>query len=165
MTWLTLLARQLQERPQSRSRPGRAEDRGLVINTFGGSLDEQLQALAQSHLADYDLTHPSKGLRRTPGRTGQCSRNGRRTRSETSEADLIAKAHLWIEGMIKPRRCSWTVVYPLRGPLSGGSGDLSLLQVRCPCWRYQHLFRLSFSGALDFAAVTTSAEMLCWSLI
>ena len=48
VTWLTLLSRQLRG---TASRPGlafgRAEDLGtLVINTFGGSLDGQLQALA-----------------------------------------------------------------------------------------------------------------------
>ena len=74
--WMTLeaLARQLRGGdPSPGLAPGRAEDLGtLVINTFGGSLDGQLQALAQSRraLVDYGLTHPSKGpeLERLEGR-------------------------------------------------------------------------------------------------
>ena len=50
LTWLTLLARQLRGGDsQPGLAPGRAEDLGtLFINTFGGSLDGQLRALAQS---------------------------------------------------------------------------------------------------------------------
>ena len=49
------------------------------------------------------------------------------------------------------------MVATLRELLSGGSGDLSLLQVPLSLLRYWHLFRLS-PGALDFAAVTTSGD-------
>ena len=46
VTWLTLLARQLRGSDSEPGlAPGRAEDLGtLFINTFGGSLDGQLQA-------------------------------------------------------------------------------------------------------------------------
>ena len=53
VTWLTLLARQLRgSDPYPGLAPGRAEDLGtLFINTFGGSLDGQLTALAASRRA------------------------------------------------------------------------------------------------------------------
>ena len=45
-------------------------------------------------------------------------------------ADLVAKAHLWIEGDDQAKALQLEpVVATLRGPLFGGSGDLSLLQV------------------------------------
>lgn len=135
LTWLTLLARQLRG---SDSRPGlapgRAEDLGtLFINTFGGSLDGQLQALAQSRraLEAYALANPSKGpeLDRLEG---QVNLKGTIEGPDPKrlKADLVAKAHLWIEGDDQAKALQLDpVVATLRGPLFGGSGDLSLLQV------------------------------------
>ena len=135
VTWLTLLARQLKghDRPSGPAF-GRAEDLGtLFINTFGGSLDGQLQALAQSRraLEAYALAHPSKGpqLERLEGRINVSGTIEGPT-PKRLKADLIAKAHLWIEGDDQAKALQLEpVVATLRGPLFGGSGDLSLLQV------------------------------------
>ena len=56
--WLVNLARQLRNKdPLDELERGRAEDLGrLVINTFGGSLDGQLKALALSRQALLDLS-------------------------------------------------------------------------------------------------------------
>jgi translocation and assembly module TamB len=135
VTWLTLLARQLRgSDPYPGLAPGRAEDLGtLFINTFGGSLDGQLRALAQSRraLEAYGLTHPRKGpdLDRLEGRVN-LSGTIEGPNSKRLKADLIAKAHLWIEGDDQAKALQLEpVVATLRGPLLGGSGDLSLLQV------------------------------------
>ena len=135
VTWLTLLARQLRgSDPHPGLAPGRAEDLGtLFINTFGGSLDGQLRALAQSRraLEAYALTHPRKGpdLDRLEGRVN-LSGTIEGPNSKRLKADLIAKAHLWIEGDDQAKALQLEpVVATLRGPLLGGSGDLSLLQV------------------------------------
>ncbi len=135
LTWLTLLARQLRGGDsQPGLAPGRAEDLGtLFINTFGGSLDGQLQALAQSRraLEAYARANPSQGpeLDRLEGRVNVAGTiDG--PDPKHLKADLVAKAHLWIEGddQLKALQLE-PVVATLRGPLLGGSGDLSLLQV------------------------------------
>jgi translocation and assembly module TamB len=135
VTWLTLISRQLRgndTHPGLAS--GRAEDLGtLFINTFGGSLDGQLRALAQSRraLEAYALAHPSKGpeLERLEGRVN-VSGTIQGPDPNHLKADLIAKAHLWIEGDDQAKALQLEpVVATLRGPLRGGSGDLSLLQV------------------------------------
>nr|WP_115093644.1 translocation/assembly module TamB domain-containing protein [Synechococcus sp. UW106] len=135
VTWLTLISRQLRGND---SHPGlasgRAEDLGtLFINTFGGSLDGQLRALAQSRraLEAYALAHPSKGpeLERLEGRVN-VSGTIQGPDPKHLKADLIAKAHLWIEGDDQAKALQLEpMVATLRGPLFGGSGDLSLLQV------------------------------------
>ena len=135
LTWLTLLARQLRGGDsQPGLAPGRAEDLGtLFINTFGGSLDGQLRALAQSRraLEAYALANPSQGpeLDHLEGRvdvTGTIEGPD----PKRLKADLVAKAHLWIEGDDQAKALQLEpVVATLRGPLFGGSGDLSLLQV------------------------------------
>ncbi len=135
VTWLTLLARQLRgSDPRPGLAPGRAQDLGtLFINTFGGSLDGQLRALARSRraLEAYALANPRKGpeLERLEGRVNLSGTiegpNPRRLKT-----DLIAKAHLWIEGDDQAKALQLEpVVATLRGSLFGGSGDLSLLQV------------------------------------
>ncbi|WP_390128494.1 translocation/assembly module TamB domain-containing protein [Synechococcus sp. HIMB2401] len=135
VTWLTLLARQLRgSDPEPGLAPGRAEDLGtLFINTFGGSLDGQLQALAASHraLEAYALAHPRKGpeLELLEGRVN-LSGTIDGPDPKRLKADLIAKAHLWIEGDDQAKALQLEpMVATLRGPLLGGSGDLSLLQV------------------------------------
>ena len=135
VTWLTFLSRQLKATAPLRAMaPGRAEDLGtLLINTFGGSLDGQLQALAQSRraLEAYDLAHPSQGpeLDRLEGRVN-VSGTIEGPDPKRLNADLIAKAHLWIEGEDRATALQLEpVVATLRGPISSGSGDLSLLQV------------------------------------
>jgi len=135
VTWLTLLARQLRGGdPYSGFASGRAEDLGtLVINTFGGSLDGQLQALAQSRraLEAYALAHPRKGpeLDQLEGRVN-LSGTIDGPDAKRLNADLIAKAHLWIEGDDQAKALQLEpVVATLRGPLFGGSGDLALLKV------------------------------------
>ena len=135
VTWLNLLARQLRgSDPRPGLNPGRAEDLGtLFINTFGGSLDGQLQALAQSRraLEAYAQAHPSQGpeLERLEGRVN-LSGTIEGPDPQRLNADLIAKAHLWIEGDDQAKALQLEpVVATLRGPLSGGSGDLALLQV------------------------------------
>ena len=135
VTWLTLLARQLRgSDPEPGLAPGRAEDLGtLFINTFGGSLDGQLQALAASRraLEAYALAHPRKGpeLERLEGRVN-LSGTIDGPDPKRLKADLIAKAHLWIEGDDQAKALQLEpMVATLRGPLLGGSGDLSLLQV------------------------------------
>ncbi len=135
VTWLTLLARQLRgSAPYPGLAPGRAEDLGtLLINSFGGSLDGQLRALAESRraLEAYALAHPRKGpeLERLEGRvnlSGTIDGPG----PKLLKANLIAKAHLWIEGDDQAKALQLEpMVATLRGPLLGGSGDLSLLQV------------------------------------
>ena len=134
VTWLTLLARQLRgSDPEPGLAPGRAEDLGtLFINTFGGSLDGQLQALAASRraLEAYALAHPRKGpeLERLEGRVN-LSGTIDGPDPKRLKADLIAKAHLWIEGDDQAKALQLEpMVATLRGPLLGGSGDLSLLQ-------------------------------------
>ena len=135
VTWLTLLARQLRgSDPEPGLAPGRAEDLGtLFINTFGGSLDGQLRALAESRraLEAYALAHPRKGpeLERLEGRVN-LSGTIDGPDPKRLKADLIAKAHLWIEGDDQAKALQLEpMVATLRGPLLGGSGDLSLLQV------------------------------------
>ena len=135
VTWLTRLARQLRgSDPRPGLAPGRAEDLGtLFINTFGGSLDGQLRALAESRraLEAYALAHPSKGpdLERLEGRVN-LSGTIKGPDPKRLKAELIAKAHLWIEGDDQAKALQLEpVVATLRGSLFGGSGDLSLLQV------------------------------------
>ena len=135
VTWLTLLSRQLRGSDAlPRLASGRAEDLGtLAINTFGGSLDGQLQALVQSRraLEAYALAHPSKGpeLEHLEGRV-DLSGTIEGPDPTRLNADLLAKAHLWIEGEDRATALQLEpVVATLRGPLSSGSGDLSLLQV------------------------------------
>ncbi|WP_392347600.1 translocation/assembly module TamB domain-containing protein [Parasynechococcus sp.] len=135
VTWLTFLARQFRGRdPYSGLAPGRAEDLGtLFVNTFGGSLDGQLRALAESRraLESYALPHPRKDpeLERLEGRVN-LSGTIDGPNPKRLKADLIAKAHLWIEGDDQAKALQLEpVVATLRGPLRGGSGDLSLLQV------------------------------------
>ncbi|MEC8733279.1 MAG: translocation/assembly module TamB, partial [Cyanobacteriota bacterium] len=135
VTWLTLLARQLRgSDPDPGLAPGRAEDLGtLFINTFGGSLDGQLRALAASRraLEAYALAHPFKGpeLERLEGRVN-LSGTIDGPDPQRLKADLIAKAHLWLEGDDQAKALQLEpMVATLRGPLLGGSGDLSLLQV------------------------------------
>ncbi|MCB4429166.1 translocation/assembly module TamB [Synechococcus sp. MU1643] len=135
VTWLTLLARQLRGSDTYPGlAPGRAEDLGtLFINTFGGSLDGQLRAMAQSRraLEAYVLTNPGKGtdLDRLEGLVN-LSGTIDGPNSKHLKADLLAKAHLWLEGDDQAKALQLEpVVATLRGPLIGGSGDLSLLQV------------------------------------
>ena len=123
VTWLTRLARQLRgSDPRPGLAPGRAEDLGtLFINTFGGSLDGQLQALAESRraLEAYALAHPSKGpeLERLEGRVN-LSGTIKGPDPKRLKADLIAKAHLWIEGDDQAKALQLEpVVATLRGPL------------------------------------------------
>ena len=103
VTWLTRLARLLRgSDPRPGFAPGHAEDLGtLFINTFGGSLDGQLRALAESRraLEAYALTYPSKGqeLERLEGRVN-LSGTIKGPDPKRLKAELIAKAHLWIEG-------------------------------------------------------------------
>ena len=135
VTWLTRLARQLRgSDPRPGLTPGRAEDLGtLFINTFGGSLDGQLLALAESRraLEAYALAHPPKGpeLERLEGRVN-LSGTIKGPDPKRLKANLIAKAHLWFEGDDQAKALQLEpVVATLRGSLFGGSGDLSLLQV------------------------------------
>ena len=135
VTWLSLISRQLRGNDLNPGlATGRAEDLGtLLINTFGGSLDGQLRALAQSRraLEAYALAHPSKGpeLERLEGRVN-VSGTIQGPDPKHLKADLIARAHLWIEGDDQAKALQLEpMVATLRGPLFGGSGDLSLLQV------------------------------------
>ncbi|WP_115132436.1 translocation/assembly module TamB domain-containing protein [Synechococcus sp. N26] len=135
VTWLTLLARQLRGSDLHPGlAPGRAEDLGtLFINTFGGSLDGQLRALAASRraLEAYALAHPRKGpeLERLEGRVN-LSGTIDGPDPKRLKADLIAKAYLWVEGDDQAKALQLEpMVATLRGPLLGGSGELSLLQV------------------------------------
>ena len=135
VTWLTLLSRQLRgSDPRPGLASGSAEDLGtLFINTFGGSLDGQLRALAQSRraLEAYALAHPRKGLE-LERLEGRLNLSGTIEGPDPSRlnADLIAKSHLWIQGDDHAKALQLDpVVATLRGPLVGGSGDISLLQV------------------------------------
>ena len=91
-----------------------------------------LRALAYATCSEaYALANPSQGpeLDRLEGRvdvTGTIEGPD----PKRLKADLVAKAHLWIEGDDQAKALQLEpVVATLRGPLFGGSGDLSLLQV------------------------------------
>ena len=135
VNWLLNLARQLRDGdPLKGKDPGRAEDLGtLVINTFGGSLDGQLRALEASRraLEAYALKHPSKGpeLDRLEGRLDAVIKL-QGSNLAALNADLESKAHLWLEGEDRVRALQLEpVVATVTGPVTGGAGDFSLVNL------------------------------------
>ncbi len=130
--WLLNVARQLRGNPSEDGlNPGRAEDLGaLVINTFGGSLDGQLKALAESRdaLAAYDREHPQKGFdpKDLLGRVDAVIKlNGKRP--VDLNLDLQARGHLWIEGDDSDRALQLEPFeVSIDGPLQGGQGRFSI---------------------------------------
>ena len=98
---------------------------------IGANRSSKTQAQSRRALEAYALAHPSKGpeLEHLEGRV-DLSGTIEGPDPTRLNADLLAKAHLWIEGEDRATALQLEpVVATLRGPLSSGSGDLSLLQV------------------------------------
>ena len=133
--WLVNLARQLNNNEAIDGlERGRAEDLGrLVINTFGGSLDGQLKALALSRqaLLDYERDHPQKGIDPADlrGRVdGTANLNGPDLASLT--LDLQARGHLWLDGADRDLALQLEpFVASIQGPLRSGEGRFQLLHL------------------------------------
>ena len=133
--WLVNLARQLRNNESSDGlERGRAEDLGrLVINTFGGSLDGQLKALARSRqaLLDYERDHPQKGIEPADlrGRVdGTAIVNGPDPAS--LNLDLQVRGHLWLDGADRDLTLQLEpFVASIRGPLNSGEGRFELLHL------------------------------------
>jgi len=134
-SWLINLARQLRgQDPLVGANPGRAQDLGeFVIETFGGSIDGQLKALALSKqaLALYEQEHPQKGFdpRDLQGRVdGVIALNG--PRPSALQLDLQAQGHLWLNDQDRDLALQMEpIVAVVRGPISGGDGDFTLLHL------------------------------------
>ena len=130
--WLVNLARQLRETDADLALdPGRAEDLGsLVINTFGGTLDGQLKALAQSKQAldAFQKANPDQGFDPDDlhGRLDAViSLNG--PQFSALELELDARGHLWLDDDDRDRMLhAEPFVATLRGPLQGGEGEFTL---------------------------------------
>ena len=134
-SWLINLARQLRgpDFPEGMD-PGSAQDLGsFVIDTFGGSIDGQLKALALSKqaLSAYAEKNPQKGFdpQDLQGRIDAVmTLNG--PRPSALELDLQAQGHLWLKDEDQDRALQMEpVVAVLRGPVSGGEGDFTLLHL------------------------------------
>ena len=132
--WLVNLARQLNNEAIDGLERGRAEDLGrLVINTFGGSLDGQLKALALSRqaLLEYERDHPQKGIDPADlrGRVdGTAILNGPDLASLT--LDLQARGHLWLDGADRDLALQLEpFVASIQGPLNSGEGRFQLLHL------------------------------------
>ena len=133
--WLVNLARQLRNNEVSDGlERGRAEDLGrLVINTFGGSLDGQLKALARARqaLLDHELDHPQKGIDPSDlrGRVdGTATLNGPDLANLT--LDLQARGHLWLDGADRDLALQLEpFVASIQGPLNSGEGRFQLLHL------------------------------------
>ena len=133
--WLVNLARQLRNKdPLDELERGRAEDLGrLVINTFGGSLDGQLKALALSRqaLLDYERDHPQKGIDPSDlrGRVdGTAILNGPDLAG--LNLDLQARGHLWLDGADRDLALQLEpFVASIQGPLRAGEGRFQLLHL------------------------------------
>ena len=113
---------------------GRAADLGtLVIDTFGGSLDGQLQALRQARreLEAFDGAQPSSALDPSDlkGRLDAAvDISGPRFTALSLDAE--ARAHLWIDGGDRDHILQQEpVVARVRGALQGGQGEFSLLHL------------------------------------
>jgi len=133
--WLVNLARQLRNNEVSDGlERGRAEDLGrLVINTFGGSLDGQLKALALSRqaLLEYERNHPQRGIDPADlrGRVdGTAILNGPDLASLS--LDLQARGHLWLDGADRDLALQLEpFVASIQGPLKSGEGRFQLLHL------------------------------------
>ena len=134
-SWLINLARQLrgQDFPAGMD-PGSAQDLGsFVIDTFGGSIDGQLKALSRSKqaLQAYAEQNPQKGFdpQDLQGRVDAViTLNG--PRPAALELDLQAQGHLWLNDEDQDRALQMEpVVAVLRGPVSDGEGDFTLLHL------------------------------------
>lgn len=113
---------------------GRASNIGtLLIDTFGGSLDGQLRALAaaRNRLAQAEVERtsqlsPQERLQRLEGRFDADLRLGGSTLLE-ARADLEARAHLWLPGADQDQALTQVpVVVRFQGPLRRGAGDFNL---------------------------------------
>ena len=133
--WLVNLARQLNNNEAIDGlERGRAEDLGrLVINTFGGSLDGQLKALALSRqaLLEYERNHPQRGIDPADlrGRVdGTAILNGPDLASLS--LDLQARGHLWLDGADRDLALQLEpFVASIQGPLKSGEGRFQLLHL------------------------------------
>ena len=133
--WLINLARQLRgQDPLDGMDPGSAQDLGsFVIDTFGGSIDGQLKALSLSKqaLQAYAEENPQKGFdpQDLHGRIDAVmTLNG--PRPSALELDLQAQGHLWLNDEDQDRALQMEpVVAVLRGPISGGEGEFTLLHL------------------------------------
>ena len=132
--WLVNLARQLNNNEAIDGLERLAEDLGrLVINTFGGSLDGQLKALALSRqaLLEYERDHPQKGIEPADlsGRVdGTAILNGPDLASLT--LDLQARGHLWLDGADRDLALQLEpFVASIQGPLKSGEGRFRLLHL------------------------------------
>ena len=113
---------------------GRASDIGsLLIDTFGGSVDGQLRALAAARsrlaLAGAERTSrqsPQERLLELEGRFDADLRLGGPTLLE-ARADLEARAHLWRSGEDQDQALTQVpVLVRFKGPLRRGAGDFNL---------------------------------------
>ena len=132
LPWLLDAARQLQQQDLlDGEAPGLAADLGrFVIDTFGGGLDGQLQALEQSKraLEAFDKANPRQDM-------AIDDLDGRLDADLTFAGpgidqisiDLKAKGHLWItsDGRDRPLQLE-PFVATIQGPLSNGDGVFSL---------------------------------------
>ena len=135
VAWLVDLARRLREQNSaSDPEPGRAEDLGaLLIDTFGGSLDGQLKALALSReaLEAYELENPKQGFDPEDLRGRLDAVLGvKGPRLSALELDLEARGHLWLDEADQDVHLQMEpFVATLRGPFREGEGVFTLLNL------------------------------------
>ncbi|WP_415409961.1 translocation/assembly module TamB domain-containing protein [Synechococcus sp. A10-1-5-9] len=111
---------------------GTAQDLGtLLVNTFGGTLDGQLQALRDAREALLNATRTSRErdplhLKDLRGQVDAVI-DVKGPRLSRLDLDLKARGHLWIEGQdqdyalqVKP------FIARIEGPIQGGEGSFSL---------------------------------------
>ena len=132
VSWLSETLRQLRHQdPLEGALPGRAADLGrLVVDTFGGGLDGQLQALQRSRqaLAEYALAHPEQraSIEDLEGRLDADLRVAGPTLDQLT-LDLQAQGHLWLSAEDSDRALQLEpFVVSAQGPLRGGEGSFSL---------------------------------------
>lgn len=131
-SWLLDLIRQLRSQgPLAGLDPGRAQDLGsFVIETFGGSIDGQLKALARSReaLQAYALANPTQQFdpRDLQGRVDAViALEG--ASLQDLELDLEARGHLWLDGHDRDLALQMEpVIAVIRGPIRGGEGEFAL---------------------------------------
>ena len=132
--WLLRAARQLRGSEEGGFGFGQASDLGtLVINTFGGSLDGHLMALAAARreLDIHERIHPPSALD-ADDLQGRLDAFIDLSGPRLSALDLKgeARAHLWLDGGDSDRMLQMEpVVARVEGALQGGMGTFSLLHL------------------------------------
>ncbi len=133
--WLVAQTRQLRSStPDPNQTLGRADDLGrLVIETFGGSLDDHLEALSRSKTAlkVYDEANPRPRFNpaKLRGRV-DAALNLKGPRPSELNLDLQARGHLWLEGEDADQMLQMEPIQVVSsGSLVGGEGQFSILHL------------------------------------